>query len=531
MDDFNNNTPSGNEQQNTPESTGNFQSAPEAGNDAQRANSGSPYNGGYQPNNGYPYSNGGGNTNNGSSNANGSNNGYSSGNNGYYGSNGAYRPSSTYSGNNSYVYYGNSGQPPKKPVNNKPSKHKKGGVIALIIAVVVCVALGVTGIAVSLSNKDGAKKQASEKTSADSSTVTINETPTASSTDKSGSLTAAGVYDKIKDSSVGILVYSDSRSSSASGQGSGVIVGEDSSKQYTYIMTCAHVISGGGSVRVQLSDETQYDATVVGYDSKTDIGVLKIKATGLKAAEFGDSDKLSVGETVYAIGNPGGTAFAGSFTNGIVSAISRPVNSQIGYEMICIQHTAAINPGNSGGALVNEYGQVIGINSSKIASTDYEGMAFSVPSVTAKEVYDEIVANGYVTNRPKLGITYSPASSSQMYSMIVSLKELPAGSLIVQSVQSDSSLASQDVKQGDLITKVNGKDLDSADDLPDLIDKSAVGDTLTLTICRIDSNYNINEFEVKATLVEDKGDSSSVKPESTTRSNSYNPFSAYGYGN
>lgn len=501
MDDFNNNTPSGNEQQNTPESTGNFQSAPEAGNDAQRANSGSPYNGGYQPNNGY------------------------------YGSNGAYRPSSTYSGNNSYVYYGNSGQPPKKPVDNKPSKHKKGGVIALIIAVVVCVALGVTGIAVSLSNKDGAKKQTSEKTSADSSTVTINETPTASSTDKSGSLTAAGVYDKIKDSSVGILVYSDSRSSSASGQGSGVIVGEDSSKQYTYIMTCAHVISGGGSVRVQLSDETQYDATVVGYDSKTDIGVLKIKATGLKAAEFGDSDKLSVGETVYAIGNPGGTAFAGSFTNGIVSAISRPVNSQIGYEMICIQHTAAINPGNSGGALVNEYGQVIGINSSKIASTDYEGMAFSVPSVTAKEVYDEIVANGYVTNRPKLGITYSPASSSQMYSMIVSLKELPAGSLIVQSVQSDSSLASQDVKQGDLITKVNGKDLDSADDLPDLIDKSAVGDTLTLTICRIDSNYNINEFEVKATLVEDKGDSSSVKTESTTRNNSYNPFSAYGYGN
>ena len=109
--------------------------------------------------------------------------------------------------------------------------------------------------------------------------------------------------------------------------------------------------------------------------------------------------------------------------------------------------------------------------------------------------------------------------------MIVSLKDLPAGSLIVQSVQSDSSLASQDVKQGDLITKVNGKDLDSADD------KSAVGDTLTLTICRIDSNYNINEFEVKATLVEDKGDSSSVKTESTTRSNSYNPFSAYGYGN
>ena len=499
MDDFNNNTPSGNEQQNTPESTGNFQSAPEAGNDAQRANSGSPYNGGYQPNNGYPYSNGGGNTNNGSSNANGSNNGYSSGNNGYYGSNGAYRPSSTYSGNNSYVYYGNSGQPPKKPVDNKPSKHKKGGVIALIIAVVVCVALGVTGIAVSLSNKDGAKKQTSEKASADSSTVTINETPTASSTDKSGSLTAAGVYDKIKDSSVGILVYSDSRSSSASGQGSGVIVGEDSSKQYTYIMTCAHVISGGGSVRVQLSDETQYDATVVGYDSKTDIGVLKIKATGLKAAEFGDSDKLSVGETVYAIGNPGGTAFAGSFTNGIVSAISRPVNSQIGYEMICIQHTAAINPGNSGGALVDADGKLIGINTLITSySGNYSGVGFAIPVNYAVNLAQQII-DGKTPTHAQLGVSLSTVNAQNAKRYGLSVDE----GAYVAAVSEGSGAAEAGLQEGDIVTKFDGKDVASASDLMLDVRSKNPGDKVTL-----DVNRNGETKQVEVTLGSDESSQS-----------------------
>lgn len=455
---------------------------------------------GAQQNNGYPYTNGNASP------------GYS---------NGSYP-----GGPNQYVYYGTgAGQPPKPPVKSSPSKHKKRGAIVFITAIVLCVALGVTGIVFSLT---GGLKKGSANGSTNSSTVTINDTPTASTVGADGELTAAGVYDKVKESSVGVIVYTNSRSSSASGEGSGVIVGTDSTGNYTYIVTCAHVISGGGTVRVQLFDETQYEAEIVGYDSKTDIGVLKIKASGLTAAELGDSDKVIVGENVYAIGNPGGTAFAGSFTNGMISALSRPVDSEIGYEMLCIQHTAAINPGNSGGALVNGYGQVIGINSSKIASTEYEGMGFAVPSQTVKEVFDEIVANGYVTNRPKLGITYTPVSSSQMYSMIVSLKDLPAGSLIVQSISSDSSLSGTDVKQGDLITKVNGNALASAEDLPGLIEQSKVGDTLTLTICRIDSSYNISEFEVKATLVEDKG---TTTDETTTQSSSYNPFGAYGYGN
>lgn len=431
--------------------------------------------------------------------------------------------------NPNYVYYG-APQPPKekKTVNPNGSKHKKKGLAVFLAVVAVCLVGAVVAAAVAFS-KDGDTPKKIDAENAPS--ATIQETPTASSTGANGELTAKGVYEKVKESSVGILVYSSSAYSNTAlaGEGSGVIIGEDPTGTYTYIVTCAHVINDGGTVKVQLFDETQYDATVVGYDTRTDIGVLRIRATGLTAAELGDSDSLSVGETVYAIGNPGGVAFAGSFTNGMVSAISRPVNSEIGYEMLCIQHTAAINPGNSGGALVNAYGQIVGINSSKIASTSYEGMGFAVPSTTVKEVFDEIVKNGYVSNRAKLGINYFPASSNQMYSMIVGANHLPSGTVVIQSINSDSALVNTGVQSGDMITKANGQDLESTNVLADLIEDSSVGDEITLTICRVDTknNYSVSEFEVTVQLVEDKGSAS----ESTTQNSYYNPFGAYGYGN
>lgn len=433
-------------------------------------------------------------------------------------------------GNPNYVYYG-APQPPKqkKKINPNGSKHQKKGLAIFFVAVAICLVAAVAAAAVAFSRDGNAPKKINPD---DAPSANIQETPTAASTGADGALTAKGVYEKVKESSVGILVYSSSAYSNAAptGEGSGIIIGEDSSGIYTYVITCAHVISDGGSVKVQLFDETQYDATVVGYDTRTDVGVLRIRANGLTAAELGDSDSLSVGETVYAIGNPGGVAFAGSFTNGMVSAISRPIDSQIGYEMLCIQHTAAINPGNSGGALVNAYGQVVGMNSSKIANTSYEGMGFAVPSVTLKEVFGEIVAHGYVTNRAKLGIQYFPASSNQMYSMIVGANHLPAGTLVIQSISSDSALAKTDVQQGDMIVKVNGKELENTDTLADLIENASVGDSLTLTICRVDTknNYALSEFEVKVELVEDRGDTAT---EPTTQSSYYNPFGAYGYGN
>lgn len=486
-DDLNNNQPQGNDQ---PQS---FEGVPE--DIPQNAPKTEPH-----PNYGYPYSSG---------KMPGTESTDSASTNGYA------QP-------NTANYTTTPPQPPKQ-------KKKKTGLIVFLSILGACVVISLIGVIVGvvLNGKSTSKLP-------DASTeVQIGDSPVAPSTDAKGALTAKGVYEKVKDASVGVLVYKNSSFSNTSlaGQGSGVIVGEDKTHTYTYVVTCAHVISGGQTVKVQLHDETQYDAVVVGYDSRTDIGVLRMRVTGLTACEFGDSDKLSVGEPVFAIGNPGGVSFAGSFTDGMVSAISRPVDSEIGYEMLCIQHTAAINPGNSGGALVNAYGQLVGINSSKIAGEGFEGMGFSVPSKTVKEVFDEIVANGYVTNRAKLGIQYFPASSNQMYSMIVGANHLPAGTIVIQSVTTDSDLAKQDIQKGDMITKVNGKPLDTADVLPDVIEEANVGDEITLTINRVNvqKNYELHEFEVKVKLIEDKGTATPVA-EPTSDKGFYNPFSDFGHG-
>ena len=160
----------------------------------------------------------------------------------------------------------------------------------------------------------------------------------------------------------------------------------------------------------------------------------------------------------------------GTLTGGHVSAIDRPVSSEIGYTMKCIQHDAAINPGNSGGMLVNAYGQVIGINSQKIAAMDYEGMGFAIPITSAKEIIDNLIGHGYVPDRPKLGITYYPVSASAQYSMIAQIKGLPAGTLIINEIGSDSSLADTEARQYDMIVAVNGEDLTTADVLLEKID-------------------------------------------------------------
>ncbi len=409
-----------------------------------------------------------------------------------------------------------------KTVNEVPAKKKskgfKGFVIALV-AVVVCVAviLGVYPLV---------KKADTSKVSSDSTQLTLSETPTAKNT--SGVPSSEEVAAKAEKFNVGIKLYgqsqsifsSSSSSNSLVGEGSGIIMGEDSSKKYTYIVTCAHVISSvktsGYTMTVTDYEGNNYDGILVGYDSKTDVGVIKIAKTGLTAAEFGNSTTLKKGQTVYAIGNPGGSEFFGSFTKGMVSAIDRPISSESGYEMKCIQHTTPINSGNSGGALMNEYGQVIGINSSKIVSTGYEGMAFAIPISDAKAIIDDIIANGYVTDRPKLGISYAAAEKYQQYAMVVKLKGLPSGSLVIASISTDSSLANSKAKVGDLITAVNGEKLDTADVLLDKIENGKVGDKLKLELCRINSDYSVDTFTVEATLVEDKG--TSPETETTTES-------------
>ncbi len=413
-------------------------------------------------------------------------------------------------------------------VTKKPKKKKNIGKIIFISIICVCIVFASIGLGATLS---GNKPSANTETSKATNTQTTGQGANANTQDSpisfekysgKGAMTPEQVYEYVKEINVGVLVYAHNQKA---GEGSGIIVGEDPTGKYTYILTAAHVIADAGvDIQIQFFDETEEEATIVGIDSKTDIGVVKVEKTGFKAAIFGNSDKLTVGQTVYAIGNPGGTEFFGSFTSGMISAIDRPVpTTNSSYDLPCIQHNAAINPGNSGGALVNEYGQVIGLNSSKISSTEYEGMGFSVPSNTMIQVYNELIKNGYVSNRPMLGITYSPVSSDYTYATVAWKNNLPYGSIAIATINEYSDVANHGIQVGDIITAVNGKDLETTDILLEAIENAKVGDTIELTVCRLGRSGSIADtFTAEVKLVEDKGNNVVEEPETQ-----YDPFGSY----
>lgn len=415
------------------------------------------------------------------------------------------------------------------------NRKKKSNTGRNVFIALICACIVIASVAIGVSVKDGNNTPPNTEQGATDSGKDKNNSGAQAHVEDSpasfseysgeGTMTPEQIYDVAKEINVGVIVYAQNQKV---GEGSGIIVGADKKKENTYIITAAHVISDQGvSVQVQTHDGKEYDAIIVGYDTKTDIGVLRINKTGLKAATFGNSDKLNVGQKVYAIGNPGGTVFFGSFTNGIISAIDRPVaTSTSAYDLPCIQHNAAINPGNSGGALLNEYGQVIGLNSSKITDTEYEGMGFSVPSNTMIEIYESIIKYGYVTNRPVLGISYYTVANDYNYSAIAWRNNLPYGSIVIAAMNDDSDIIKQGVKVGDIITGVNGTPLDSTDVLLEVIENSKVGDKITLSVCRLNNSGAVSsKFDVEVELVEDKGQTAIPEQEQTT-----DPFSSY-FGN
>ena len=395
---------------------------------------------------------------------------------------------------------------------------KSGGKKAVFAILAVCVVIALGVIATSLLGGSSTPTQQTTGTTQQGQTqdVTINAIQTTAPSKDLGAVNSIFVAEKVRPSVVGVMAYANGQ---LAGEGSGILWGVDSTGTYTYVVTCAHVIDEAGmTFGVLLLDGKTYEAEKVATDTRTDIGVLKIKATGLPLAEIGDSSTLRIGEPIYAIGNPGGAEYFGSITDGIVSAIDRSVSAT--YTMTCIQHNAAINPGNSGGALVNTAGQIVGINSSKIASTDFEGMGFAVPTSIAQSVVESLIKFGYVPNRPKLGIQYAEVSAYQLYSMVVSIKGLPQGSLVIAGINQDSTLIGTKAQVGDLIIAVNGKNMDDSSVLLDLIDTGAVGDTLTLTLCRVEQRtYKTTTFDVTITLIEDKGDSAYEEPTTTAPSN------------
>lgn len=258
----------------------------------------------------------------------------------------------------------------------------------------------------------------------------------------------------------------------STGTGSGVIMTEDGT-----IMTNAHVVSGAQSITVRVMDGTEYEATLLGMDEKTDLAVIKIDATGLTPAEFGDSSSIVQGEIAVAIGNPLGLAFEGSVTQGIISAVSREIEVD-GRTMTYIQTDAAINPGNSGGALVNGSGQVIGINSVKVSSSDVEGLGFAIPISVALPIAEQLTTYGYVTGRPSIGIGGEDVTDYMVY-----YYRIPRG-VLVGLVTPDSGAETGGVEVGDVIVGLNGVSVSSMDELTNEKDKFSPGDTVTLTVYR-----------------------------------------------
>lgn len=272
-------------------------------------------------------------------------------------------------------------------------------------------------------------------------------------------------------------------SSEAASTGTGVIITEDG-----YVVTNAHVIYdsqyGAGlseKISVLVSDGESYDADVIGYDTDCDIAVLKIDAKNLVPAEFGDSDSLKLGEPVTAIGNPLGFDLMNTVTSGIVSGLNRQIiiNDK---EMTLLQTDAAINSGNSGGPLINKYGQVIGINSSKMSAsyseTSIEGIGFAIPSNEVSKIVDDLMEYGYVTGRPQLGINCQDVTEnvSQMYN-------LPMGVYVI-SVSEDSAAEKAGLETGDIITEVDGEEVKSYSELNAKKNLHEAGDKIKLTYVR-----------------------------------------------
>ncbi|WP_059105066.1 S1C family serine protease [Shouchella shacheensis] len=323
-----------------------------------------------------------------------------------------------------------------------------------------------------------------------------NETPVAENTinlDVNSAVTDA--VEGVSDSVVGVLNMQQNDlfgtgENSEQGTGSGVIYKKEGDS--AYVVTNNHVIEGASEVEVALTDGTRVEAEVLGNDELTDLAVLLIDGENVDTvAEFGDSDSLRSGEPAVAIGNPLGLEFASTVTQGIISATERSIpvdltgDGQVDWNAEVLQTDAAINPGNSGGALVNINGEVIGINSMKIAGQT-EGIGFAIPSSIVQPIIEDIETHGEV-RRPQLGITLRSLAEipSAHWQETLNLPEDVTDGIIVTGVAPNSSAADAGIQERDVITGVNGEDIEDGQGLRKILYTDVeVGDTLSLTLYR-----------------------------------------------
>lgn len=403
-------------------------------------------------------------------------------------------------------------QPPKQ-------RNSKTGlkVFCVILAVAVLLSVGVGVGYIAGGNRDLRNDNSQNNFGTPGGTVVIEQgtVPTKDGVEKDadGKYTAEGVAEIVSDSVVNIIVYNDSGSGSAIA--SGVIMNDDG-----YILSNDHIYSDIANAKfaITLNNGKCYEATYVAGDSRSDLCVLKMKdAKDLTPAVFADSSQLKTGDDVVAIGSPYG--LTGTVTKGIVSAPSRRISfsstvngNKANYSMRVIQTDTPLNSGNSGGALVNMYGQVVGISSSKIVLSGYEGLCFAIPANDAIKTAKSLIENKKVVGRARLGITYTEITAAKAL-----VNKLPTG-LMIQSVDIDSDLYNSGLKQGDIITELNGTTITAAEVALDIIDDSTAGDSMSLKVY-VASTGKYKTLTAK--MLEDKSVSSYTTQEQQTTTSSF----------
>lgn len=313
------------------------------------------------------------------------------------------------------------------------------------------------------------------------------------------SLEAEEVYNRVVPSTVTVSAQLEREGQTSESTGTGIIATSDG-----YIITNSHVVLNSKSTLVTVTtyDGQEYEAVVVGVDRTTDLAVLKTNDHSFTPAQFGDAAELSVGEWVMAIGNPGGERFSSSLTRGVISGLDREVGKYSENGMTYIQTDAAINPGNSGGPLVNMYGQVVGINSSKIITEGYEGMGFAIPVSSAQPIINELLSGGYIKGRTRLGIMCREVNSA-----MAQMTGMPRG-LLISAINEDSGFAGSGAKEGDIITAIDGERVESLREVSNLLLRYEPGDQVKVTLYRPGESLigGGQELEVTITLLEDKGE-------------------------
>ena len=378
--------------------------------------------------------------------------------------------------------------PPEKPAKAPKEKKPHGKWVKALCLCLVCALLGgLCGAGImagSMNSRIAAVEQMLEEQTKETLSIgsQTSSTPAPVSTTTAAKPVAA-IYDQACNEVVGItteVTYTNffGQTSSSAVSGSGFIVSPDG-----YILTNYHVIEyaykGNYAITVMLHDGTRYEASIVGVEDCNDIAVLKIDASGLDPVTFGDSDKLSVGDDVYAVGNPLGE-LEFSMTTGHVSALDRLITTDESSEAInMFQIDAAVNSGNSGGPVYNANGEVVGIVTAKYSDTGVEGLGFAIPINDAAKIANDLITKGYVTGKAYMGVSIDERYNS-MYSQYYNM---PIGAF-VKSVESGSCAESAGIQAGDIITRLGDVEITGYSDLKQAIKQYSAGDSAELELYR-----------------------------------------------